>query len=163
MPDDPDYFSAGGDPGADSQGFSQPADTGGVPPTNANDSTSSSASSSVFVDALKQYGGTVLDAAKSYYQFQAARGQQQVSLAQQRANVTTQLSKAETDRQVALLNGEATVATAQAKANAAQVSATRAAAGSFSDNLTSGKYNSLIIVLTLAGLGFSYLQSVHHE
>lgn len=134
----------------------QPADTGGVPPTTANDKTSSGG----FLGTLQQYGGAVADAAKTYLQFEQARGAQQVALSQQRAGVQTALSKAAADQQVAALTGQAAVAAAQAKANSASAAAARA--GSFSDELAGGKYNTLIIALTLAGLGFAYLQSLHH-
>ncbi len=161
MPDDIDYFSAGGDPGADSSGFAQPADTGGVPPTTANDSSSSSG----ILDVFKQYAGTALNTAKTYYDFVAQRGAQDVQLQNARSAAAIAQSKAASDQQVAFLNGQAAVAAAQTKANAAAAAAARAAAPTFTDQLSEGKYNSLIIMLTLAGLGFAYLQSVHssHE
>lgn len=162
MPPEDEYIAGGfdsADPGVSTSTLNAPADTGGAPPTNANGSSSSGG----FLDTVNKYGKTVLDTAKTYFDFETARGKQAVDLETSRSALEAQRSKASSDQQVALLQGRANVAAAQAKANEAQAAAARAAGGSFADQLSSGKYNTLMIALTLAGLGFAYLQSVRHE
>jgi hypothetical protein len=104
------------------------------------------------LNAAKQVSVGVLDVAKSAADFELARGRQQVAIVQARSA-----------GDVAVLQSQTDIARAQAQVNSAQRAADKAGQGGITDQLAGGKYNTLILMLTLAGLGFAYLQTVRQS
>ena len=149
------------DPASTDPGTIEPASWAGDAAPAAADSGSGFSFQSV-LDTVKGSASDVLSIAKDYTAFELAKGTQQTQLATARSAQTIAQTKAQSDAQVAALTGQAAVAKAQADASNASAKAASAARGTFTDQIASGKYNTLMIAIGVLGLGFAYLQTLHH-
>jgi len=128
-------------------GMIAPADTTPFIAPPLSDGPSSSGGFGGLLDTVRNAGTNVLNLATTVENFNLARARNQAALDAQRAATDIATTRAQTAQQVALLQGRtATAAAAQ---------------GSIGDQLASGKYNTLMIVLSVVGLAFAYLQTVN--